>query len=174
MDGETFIRHLENCRVPPQNDALDQIYRENRQRLFTCALAITRRSDRAEDAVQEAFCRLFRLPVQPENLKAYVFRAVRNAAIDQVRKNPPMAEANPEFVFDPRPDPCETAVAAEFQRRAAEALQALSADECETIVQHLYGSLTFREIAEIREAPLGTVTAWYRRGLEKLRARLEP
>jgi len=49
----------------------------------------------------------------------------------------------------------------------------LSEDESETIVQHLYGNLTFREIAEIREAPLGTITSWYQRGLEKLRAELE-
>lgn len=160
--------------MPPPNDALEHLYRENRQRLFTCALAITRRSDRAEDAVHEAFCRLVRLADPPKNLKAYVFRAVRNAAIDQCRQNPPPAEMNPDFIFDRRPDPSQSAIAADFGRRAAEALQGLSVDECETITQHLYGSLTFREIAEIRDAPLGTVTAWYARGLEKLRTRLEP
>jgi RNA polymerase sigma-70 factor, ECF subfamily len=159
--------------VPPQNNAVEHLYRENRQRLFTCAMAITRRSDLAEDAVQEAFCRLVRTSVEPENMKAYVFRAVRNAAIDQKRKRGPTTGIEPEFIFDPRPNPCETAVAAEFRRRAAEALQELSTDECETIVEHLYGSLSFREIAEIREVPLGTVAAWYRRGLDKLRTQLE-
>jgi len=33
--------------------------------------------------------------------------------------------------------------------------------------------LTFQEIATLREAPLGTVVSWYRRGLEKLRQKLE-
>jgi RNA polymerase sigma-70 factor (ECF subfamily) len=159
------------------NGALDQVYSECRQQLFTCALAITRCPDIAEDAIQEAFYRLFRLNCQPQNIKAYVFRAVRNAAIDQVRKNSAPVNSIPEFamdfIFDSRPGPADAAMENEFQRRVAEALMGLVEDERETIVQHLYGNLTFREIAEVREAPLGTVTSWYQRGLEKLRARLE-
>lgn len=157
----------------PPNGTLDQIYREHRQQLFTCALAVTRCAARAEDAIQEAFCRLYRLDVQPENIKAYVFRAVRNAALDQLRGNPIPTETMPESIFDPRPGPSEAAAGQEFQRRAATALMRLSEDERETIVQHLYASLTFRDIAEIREAPLGTVTSWYQRGLAKLRTELE-
>ena len=157
----------------PLNGLLDQVYRDDGQRLFTCAFAITRSVERAEDAVQEAFYRLCRLSKPPRNLRAYVFRAVRNAAIDQRRRNPPPTEAVPDFIFDSRPGPCETAIDNEFQRRVAEALVRLSDDECETIVQHLYGNLTFRDIAEIRDAPTGTVTSWYQRGLEKLRAKLE-
>jgi RNA polymerase sigma-70 factor (ECF subfamily) len=161
----------------PLNGALDQVYSECRQQLFTCALAITRCPDTAEDAIQEAFHRLFRLDTRPRNVKAYVFRAVRNAAIDQVRKNSPPVNAIPEFVldfiFDPRLGPADAAMDKEFQRRVAETLMGLAEDERETIVQHLYGNLTFREIADVRDAPLGTVTSWYQRGLEKLRARLE-
>jgi len=159
--------------VLPLDGALDQFYREHRQQLFTCALAVTRCADRAEDAIQEAFYRLFRLGVQPQNLKAYVFRAVRNAAIDQLQRNPIPGDAIPEFIFDPRPGPCEAAADREFQQRATTALMGLSEDQSETILQHLYGNLTFREIAEIREAPLGTITSWYQRGLEKLRVELE-
>jgi RNA polymerase sigma-70 factor, ECF subfamily len=159
--------------VQPLNGKLGQFYHEHRCQLFTCALAITRCPDRAEDAVQEAFCRLFRLGARPRDLKAYVFRSVRNAALDQARNKPALPQANPEFIFDPRPDPCDAATASEFQRQVAAAMTALAEDECETIVQHLFGNLTFREIAEIREAPLGTITAWYQRGLKKLRAELE-
>lgn len=155
------------------NGALERIYRDHRQQMFTCALSITRCPDRAEDAIQEAFCRLFRLNGKPRYLKAYVFRSVRNAALDQVRRNPPPADQVIEFIFDPGAGPRDTAADNEFKRRVAEALLTLSDDERETIVQHIYGELTFREIAEVRQAPLGTVTAWHRRGLKKLRARLE-
>jgi len=155
------------------NGHLDSLYREHRQQLFTCALAITRCPDRAEDAVQEAFCRLFRLSSAPRNLRAYVFRSVRNAAVDQLRRNPMPDEEVSEFIFDPAPGPRDTAADNEFRQQVTEALRSLSEDERETIVEHLYGDLTFREIAEIRDAPLGTITAWYRRGLDKLRARLE-
>lgn len=155
------------------NGTFEGIYRECRQQLFTCALTITHCPDRAEDAIQEAFYRLYRTNGRPRHLKAYVFRAVRNAAIDQLRRSPPPAEELDEFIFDPGVGPRDAAADKEFQGQVAEALLALSDDERETIVQHFYGQLTFREIAQVRETPLGTVTAWYRRGLEKLRARLE-
>jgi RNA polymerase sigma-70 factor, ECF subfamily len=155
------------------NGALDRIFRENRQQLFTCALAVTRCDHRAEDAVQEAFFRLFRIEAQPENLRAYVFRAVRNAALDQLRKNPMPCETISESIFDSRPGPEQKAIEAEFKQKVMAVMAELSADESETIVQHLYGDLTFREIAEIREIPLGTVTSWYQRGLQKMRIAME-
>lgn len=153
--------------------ALEQIYRRHRQQLFTCALAVTRCPDRAEDAIQEAFYRLFRSNSRARQMKAYVFCTVRNAAIDQLRRNPAPAEELSEFIFDPGPGPDHAAAENEFQRQVTAALTTLSEDERETIVQHIYGDLTFREIAKIRDAPLGTVTAWYQRGIKKLRERLE-
>lgn len=155
------------------NGALERIYRDHRQPLFTCALAVTRCPERAEDALQEAFYRLFRLERAPEHLKAYVFRTVRNAAVDIVRRSPPPSEPLDPFIFDPEDDPRETAEKQEFKRRVAEALLTLSDDERETIVQRLWGELTFQEIAQLRGSPLGTIASWYHRGMEKLRARLE-
>lgn len=155
------------------NGALEHIYRNHRQPLYTCALAVTRCPERAEDALQEAFYRLFRLERAPDNLKAYVFRAVRNAAVDIIRRSPPPSEPLTPFIFAPDEGPRETAEQSEFKQRVAEALLMLSDDERETIVQHLWGELSFQEIAHLRDAPLGTVSSWYRRGIEKLRTRLE-
>ena len=155
------------------NGALERIYRDQRQQLFTCALVITRCREGAEDAIQEAFCRLFRLVDKPRHLKAYVFRAVRNAAIDQVRRGAPAARELNEFIFDVGMGPREAAAESEFKQRVAEALLTLSENEREVIIEHVYGELTFREIAQVREAAVGTVVSWYRRGMEKLRARLE-
>ncbi len=155
------------------SNELEQLYRDCRGQLFTCALAITRCADRAEDAVQDAFYRLFRMNQAPRSLKAYAFRAVRNAAIDQLRRNPVAVEEVTEFIFDRAAGPRELAAGREFSRHVEDAMLALSDDERETVVQHLYGDLTFREIAELREAPLGTITSWYQRAIQKLRARLE-
>lgn len=109
----------------------------------------------------------------PRNLKAYVFRAVRNAAIDLVRRNNRTVSTVEEYIVDPSNNQRDKAAAKQFQRRLAEALATLSEDERETIVQHLYADLTLREIAEMRERPAGTIATWYRRGIEKLRERLE-
>lgn len=156
--------------------SLEQLYFQYRRQLFACALAVTHCHDTAEDAIHEAFCRLAGRRVEAENLKAYVFRAVRNAAVDRLRAAGPVVatlEGVADGLFDPAPGPAESAWQGEFRARAAAALAQLGEDSRETIVQHLYGELTFREIAELRGVPLGTVTAWYRRGLVRLRELLE-
>ncbi len=150
---------------------LETIYSQYRQQLFTCALVITGSSTLAEDAVHEAFCKLLGRRPESLNPKAYVFQSVRNAAIDLVRRLPMVGLAEPEGIFDP--GHITTLEDADFQQAVVELMQQLSADERETIVQHLYGDLTFREIATVRELPLGTIVSWYRRGLEKLRRKLE-
>ena len=159
--------------MPPSDGELERLYSECRQQLFTCALVITRSAARAEDAVHDAFCGLLRGNRRPDDLRAYVFRAVRNAAVDQVRRRARGGEPLSDSIVDPAPHPGQTAQDAEFRQRVVASLSNLSADERETVVQHLYGELTFQQIAAIRDAPLGTVVSWYRRGIEKLRSRLE-
>lgn len=119
--------------------------------------------------MHEAFCRLLRAQEIPRNLKGYVFRSVRNAAVDLVRRNSPLIGTETDYIFNSSDDPRKLAEAREFQQRVAEGLLMLGEDERETIIQHLHAELTFREIAEMCDCPIGTVTSWYRRGLARLR-----
>jgi RNA polymerase sigma-70 factor (ECF subfamily) len=151
---------------------LEKLFDRYGQALYTCALSVTGCPGFAEDAVQEAFFRVFRLGVTPDNLKAYVFRSVRNISIDQLRRNAKLVELNRDFIFDSS-GPDEDLDAKEFKESVVRVLGMLSADERETIVQHIYGGLTFREIAEIRGDPVGTVASWYRRGLARMKAHME-
>ena len=68
-------------------ELIEAIYQNHRQGLYTLALSITRNPDRAEDAVHDAVVRLCRTsPTPTGDPVAYVFAAVRNAAIDIKRK----------------------------------------------------------------------------------------
>jgi RNA polymerase sigma factor (sigma-70 family) len=70
-----------------QQAQLAELYQQHRQGLYTLALSITRNPHRAEDAVQDAFVRLYRRHRPAVGDPAsYVFMAVRNASIDQIRK----------------------------------------------------------------------------------------
>jgi RNA polymerase sigma-70 factor (ECF subfamily) len=153
--------------------ALEKVFREYAQELFACALAVTLRPEVAEDAVQEAFYHLFRMQAWPRHLKAYVFRSVRNAAVDQsmrARRDRPIEDY--EAILECRQGPEGTALRNEFGLKAAEAMKTLSEDERETVINHVYADLSFREIAKIRQISINTVWSWYRRGMEKLRRQL--
>jgi RNA polymerase sigma-70 factor (ECF subfamily) len=152
---------------------MEKVYDQYGRQMFTCALAVTGNPALAEDAIHEAFCRGFRLSEIPRNLKAYMFRSVRNAAIDQLRQRRRTRDLSHEYIFDSSAGPRELVEQKQFKCLVAEALLKLSEDERETIVQHLYADLTFQEIADMRQRSIGTVTSWYRRGLAKMKDHLE-
>lgn len=155
-----------NATVP---ETLRSFYVENRQHLYTYAVSITRQREAAEDAIHQAFHQLLRRGHLPEDLRPYVFRCVRNAALDHLRR----AGAGRDQPFEDT-EPSEAAAPdAVLQSRDLDAkLQLLTRDERETIVLKIYDEFTFQEIADLRGVPLPTVASWYRRGLDKLRALL--
>lgn len=152
---------------------LESVYDSFHQQLFLCAIVVTRCPDLAEDAMHDAFCRLLRRPTPPEDLKAYVFRSVRNAAIDLMRKRNRAAAVPETWIFAPAPDPWRVVESLEFQRRLTAALFELAEGEREIVMLRLYAELTFREIAELRGDSINTVMSSYRRGLARLRGLLE-
>jgi len=155
-------------------DEIDEFYRTFRQALFTCALSVTGNPDTAEDAIQEAFYKVYRYERRNiRNLKTFVFQCVRNAAVDRLRKNPPTESLDNVTLFDSKPHPGQAAEEREREVSLEKELANLEPDERQTIVEHLFGGLKFREIAEIRGIPQGTVSAWYYRGLKKMKDRLE-
>lgn len=148
---------------------LIELYGSTGQQLFHCALAVTNSSDLAEDAVHDAFMRAFRIEERPQNLKAYMFRAVRNAAVDILRRQARTVQPGPDQVFDVAgPDERELETSFDLEE-VYRTLRILPDDQRETILQHLVAGLTFREIAELRERPMGTIVTWYRRGIEVVR-----
>jgi RNA polymerase sigma-70 factor (ECF subfamily) len=149
------------------NERLGAFYDTHRQELFTYALSITGSFVCAEDAVHEAFSRVLRKGRLPETLRPYLFRCVRNAALDTLRhaerERRKMDGYSAIFQKDCAPHGHEA---------VSEWLSCLSDREREWVVLKVYGGLTFREIAEVCAARQGTVAAGYWRGLQKLRGML--
>ena len=153
------------------SETLRAFYAGHRQQLYTYAVSITRQREAAEDAIQRAFQQLLSCTALPTDLRPYVFRCVRNAALDGLRRDQVRHESI--FAVDGNAEPAAPLSATALSAAEIDAqLQCLSPDERETIVQKIYDNLTFQEIAELRGVPLPTVASWYRRGLEKLRALL--
>lgn len=154
---------------PELIEAIRQFYQAHRQELFTYALSLTRSSEAAEDAVHTAFWKLLRRRFPPRELRPYVFRSVRNAAIDEIRGNHRSHPHDPVFARDA--GLCEGGV--EVQDRLEALLGRLSADERECVVLKGLNGLTLKEVAAVRGVSINTAASWYRRGLEKMRETLE-
>ncbi|MBI2498036.1 MAG: sigma-70 family RNA polymerase sigma factor [Opitutae bacterium] len=153
---------------PAAIETLRVFYVGNRQQLYTYAVSLTRQREAAEDAIHAAFQQLLRRGELAADLRPYIFRCVRNAALDALRRA--RVRGDSLFAVGPVPDPVAPADPAPGLARELDGkLAQLSPDERETIVLKIYDELTFQEIADLRDVPLPTVASWYRRGVEKLR-----
>jgi len=146
-------------------EQLRHFYESHRQELFTYSLALTRNRESAEDAIHNAFQRLLRRGSAPSDLRPYVFRCVRNAAIDNLRQD----KRREDGIFD-LPNDMDLGPARGSGAELQQLLTHLSEDERETIVLKVLDEMTFQEIADLRNASINTVASWYRRGMEKLKA----
>ena len=126
-----------------------------------------------EDVVQTAFLKLVRQKTVPDTVVPWLYRVVRNGAIDAGRSarrrhkyESHAAEIAPQW-FLPSDDP--TGLDA---RTAAAALAALPDDLREIVVAHLWGGLTFEQIAGTVGGSASTAYRRYALGLELLRTAL--
>ncbi len=160
-----------NADQPIASELLGQIVDRHAAALTLFARTWTRWP---EDVVQEALVELARQPRLPDNVLAWLYRVVRNRAISaarsaQRRRRHEQTAGQLQPAWFVRGD--ETTVDA---HTAARALAELPVDEREVIVAHLWGGLTFTQIAEVVGMPSSTAHRRYVAGLARLREKLGP
>lgn len=131
--------------------------------------------DSPEDIVQDAFLKLATLRTLPRDPAAWLFRVVRNAAINvsvaarrRTRRESAAAVGVPPWF-----EPDSTAERGEIDPEAAAAeLRVLPIAEREVIVARIWGGLTFAQTAELAGCSTSTAHRLYESGLATLRERL--
>jgi RNA polymerase sigma-70 factor (ECF subfamily) len=126
-----------------------------------------------EDIVQDVFLLLMREPVAPANPVAWLYRAVRNKALNAARAE--RRRAHHETAAAVRTEPWLRGHAADRldAAAAAEALAGLAPEQREVIVARLWGGLSLEQVAELTGTSASTAYRWYQQGIAALRERLE-
>jgi RNA polymerase sigma-70 factor (ECF subfamily) len=143
-------------------------------RLYAVASLILRDSDRAEDAVQDAFLRAWReLPRlrDADRFDAWLRRLVVNTCYDEARRVTRRAEVSLFSVGDRSVG--DTSAASAESDRVERAFRQLPLDQRTVLVLQHYESLSHTEIAELLGIPVGTVKSRVRYGVAAMRAALE-
>jgi RNA polymerase sigma factor (sigma-70 family) len=127
----------------------------------------------AEDVVQDVFIRLMAERRWPDEPLAWMYRAVRNAAVSAVRSDVRRRQREQTSAamrgawFDAPPDGLIDAPVAEA------AVKALPDELREVVVLRIWSQLGFQQIAELVGVPVSTVHDRYRRGLTDIRKSME-
>lgn len=146
----------------------------------TLAFVLGNRDD-AMDAAQDAFLKCWRArDTVPgvQNLRAWIFRVGLNTARDHQRSGwskrakPLIAE---DVLLPARdPAPADRLEDQEDVARLRQAILGLRAEEREVFLLRQNGELTYEQIAEMRDVPVGTVKTQMRTAIIKLRKVLNP
>jgi RNA polymerase sigma-70 factor (ECF subfamily) len=152
--------------VPHRATEIETLYRQHGPALLLFAVAIAGEKSRAQDAVHQVFLKMIesRMLARAVDRKAYLFASVRNALLNEAKvrqRNVPLEDQAAWF------DPPDRDYAAELSLRRA--LAALPEDQREVTVLHIWGELTFSQIAEVLEIRSNTAASRYRYALAKLR-----
>lgn len=184
--SDVTLRQLRNDDVR----AFEAVFRRYYRALYNFAYPYVRSRDTAEELVQDVFCRLWErrrtaVPVSTgeegaDALRAYLYRAVRNAAlnwlrhrqveqrfydsVDETAKPPGMGAAPPS---------ADVAIQSEETRLLVDrAIATLPEPYREVLELRAKHQLSYPEIAEVLQVPLKTVETRVTRAFRSLREAL--
>lgn len=134
----------------------------------------------AQEAVQEAYLRAYRFfdAFHGDDGRAWVLAIVRNACFTALGREPPRASFEPFdealHVDTPNglPAPEDVAIAREAEALVQSAVAGLPEEFREVIVLRELHGMSYREIAAVTDAPIGTVMSRLSRARTALARRL--
>ena len=166
-------------------EGLKNIYEAYLAYIFRIVYEILKSRENAEDITSDFFIKLWEKAASyrpGSGHKAYLTVMARNMAIDFLRKhkkeelssmlNDLGTDSDEEYQKAPtnvNPDdkPTENEVIQDLSLEAA--LSSLGEAERQVVAMKVLGDLTFKEITEILNCPMGTITWRYQNAIKKLR-----
>lgn len=166
--------------------AFKSLYALVSARLMAVAYRVLQDQALAEDVLQEVFIKIWneavpRLPEQPKTW-AWLCVTTRNRAIDMIRKKKPETSlswlddnGDEHFhdVVDDAHSPLANLLAHEDGQHLGRCMARLESEPRQAVLLAFYEGLTHPQIATRMQRPLGTIKAWTRRSMQKLKDCME-
>jgi RNA polymerase sigma-70 factor (ECF subfamily) len=167
-------------------DALRSLYDCVGGKLLAVALRVLHNRDMAEDVLQEVFITIWnqaaRHHTELAQPLAWLCVITRNRSIDMLRKNRPEVSLNwhdadgeehSHDAPDERETPLESLLSSEAGTHLYDCLNALDGAQKQALFLAYFEGLTHSELSARMKRPLGTIKAWVRRSLMRLKVCLD-
>lgn len=170
MTEEQFAKCID-LMLDGNRDGLQQVYQFYGKYIYIILYDILKNKEDSEDVTTEFFLKLWQVADKYQKgrgHKSWMGRIAHNMAIDFIRKKKPQVSYE-EMVKE------EEIVGKNFEADTVDkmvlqdAVKTLLAEEQEIVNMKVLLQMTFQEIADALEKPMGTVTWKYRQAMEKLR-----
>ena len=178
-----------NISTKEKTESFEKLSLQYMDMLYSTALKMTRNIEEAEDLVQDTYLRAYRFFdkfEQGTNFKAWIFRILTNTFINNYRKKArtprPVELDKVSFFLEDEDEPFqepeglnayeEEAYGELFDDEINHALDRLSAEFRQIIILADVEGLSYKEIAEKADIPIGTVMSRLFRGRRMLQRSL--
>lgn len=157
--------------------AFERLYQATSAKLFSLALRILASRDLAEEALQDAFVKIWHSADTYQMDKAAVMTwmtaIVRNRCLDVLRATPKEHGLNEDESFDDWASedlgPMEAAASQSETKALMQCMKQLAPLQRQAFALSYFQGLAHEQCAQQLAQPLGTVKTWLRRGLETLK-----
>jgi RNA polymerase sigma-70 factor, ECF subfamily len=174
---ETLVRRAR----AGQSSAREELFRRHRGESYRYAYRLLGHEQDALDVVQDAMLKAFSALADFDGrsgFRTWLLRIVTNTAYDwgRKRKRRPGGRGGDDTTsYEPAgdEDPARRLHQQELRRELDQALNRLSATLRETFILYAELDLSYKEIAETQEVPIGTVMSRIHAAREKLQAGLD-
>jgi RNA polymerase sigma-70 factor (ECF subfamily) len=186
MDKDKSDAELVKAFKSGDSRALDRLIDRYKAPLYAYLVRLSRDRGEADDLLQEVFVKVLnKLAAYGERYKfsAWLFTVAHHAVMDRFRANARRKEESLDSAGEdrlplaytlasPEPGPDEMLEGAERASAIRAAFDHLSAEQREIFLMRHYSELSFKEISEILDVPIGTVLARMSRAMAKMRQEL--
>lgn len=157
-------------------EVFDELYELTYKVVFYSVLSILKDKSKSEDIVQDTYMRMLKNidKYQDNNFTGYLVTMARNLAINEYtqRKRVTYIDTEIDFMSD-FSLMSQIEIDLEHQDIINRALNALDETEKNVVIMHTISGLSHREIAEITQKPLGTITWVYAKAVKKMKETLK-
>ena len=178
MDSNQSLLRLLGATAQGDRVAFEELYKHTAGKLYAISLQMLRRRELAEDAVQEAFVRIWHNAGEYQQEKGSVLTwmttIVRYRALDMLRATKSRRESDEDVEEAEDENNPEKELYTERDRVLIDRCMSLLEGQQREMIQLAYfRGFTHAEVCEHTGSPLGSVKTWIRRGLERLKKCVE-
>ncbi len=151
-------------------NAFENFYKTTYKLLYSVAYGILSRKDLIEDSLQETYVAIYKsmdkIDVDNYNIINYIYTVAKNKALNILKKQKPHADIDDEVLINSLGD--NNIVPHKCTSLLDDCKKILSSDEYEIVVLSQIKGFKRREIAEMLNSNINTITWRYQQALKKL------
>jgi RNA polymerase sigma-70 factor (ECF subfamily) len=147
---------------------------EYQNQAWTLARYLLKDPAEAEDAVQEAFVKLWhnRDKVDPSKIRPWLMRVTRNQCLDRLRRRRPTQEWEEWQQADESPGPAQDVARVELGERLKHSINGLNEPYRSLVVLRDVHQHSYEDVASVLELSLSQVKVYLHRARKQLREQL--